>query len=168
MLWEKAQNTSPKRGGQLQGTAAGVLPGGKPILKQLQDSKSQNRPVCPRLEKMKGLTKQKEPPASRSPPLLSMPHLLHSPAFWSRVNPPPPVPGFIPDYPTPRPLWLGWLRPAARDLSGTHNHPLPSWGPSGKACPPRQQRICPSLAGPELRPGWGAQEGAAGAGPDYL
>lgn len=89
-----------------------------------------------------------------------MPHLLHSPASWSTVGLPPLVPGFVPDYPTPRPLWLGWLRPAARDLSGTHNHPLPSWGPSGKACPPRQRLICPSLA----EPGWGPKRGLLGLG----
>lgn len=93
-----------------------------------------------------------------------MPHLLHSPASWSTVDPPPPVSGFFLDYPTPRPLWLGWLRPDARDLSGTHNHPLPSWGPSGKACPPRQRRICPSLAGPVLRPSWGPERGLLGLG----
>ena len=144
---------TPKEVGSYRAWEASVLPGGKPIYtQQLQDSKSQNRPVCSRLEEMKGLTSEKNFPVTSSP-----------------EYPPPPVPGFIPDYPTPRPLWLGWLRPAARDLSGTHNHPLPSWGPSGKACPPRQRRICPSLAGrPCAAPGLGARAGAAGAGPGYL
>lgn len=49
-------------------------------------------------------------------------------------------------------------------LSGTHNHPLPSWGPCGKACPLRQRRSCPSLAGPVLRPGWGPKKGLLGLG----
>lgn len=49
-------------------------------------------------------------------------------------------------------------------LSETHNHRLPSWGPSGKACPLRQRRSCPSLAGPVLRPGWGPKRGLLGLG----
>lgn len=44
-------------------------------------------------------------------------------------------------------------------LWGAHNHPLPSWGPSGKARPLGQPRICPSLPGPVLCRGWGPEKG---------
>jgi hypothetical protein len=59
---------TPKEVGSYRAWEASVLPGGKPIYtQQLQDSKSQNRPVCSRLEEMKGLTSEKNFPVTSSP-----------------------------------------------------------------------------------------------------
>lgn len=77
------------------------------------------------------------------------------------AHPLPPVPGFIPDYPTPRPLWL---RPDARDFVRDSQPPSAQLGPLWKSLPPRQRRSCPSLAGPVLRPGWGPKRGLLGLG----
>lgn len=71
------------------------------------------------------------------------------------AHPLPPVPGFIPDYPTPRPLWL---RPAARDFVRDSQPPLcPAGAPlekparlgSGGAVLPLQALCCALAGGPK-------------------
>lgn len=102
-----------------------------------------------------------QPPPASSAPFLEPRWPSQTLDFSTRITP------LLP--PTPRTLQLKLepLGPAARGSSGTHNHPLPSWGPSGKARPWAAADLSLPCR-PRALPGLGAREGAAGAGPDYL